>query len=551
MIPAIHLGYKVGSGEPIAIPLRHMAITGQTQESGKTTTLEALVSRAATPVAMLQKSHAVVSQLRAIAFITKRGEGSFRSGRRIAPYFQERADWEYVESILEAVMKQRMKLERAWILRATRGARTLDEVRANAAKAEAKAKGGMNQDMYMLLGEYLDKVVPLIRTLPKSAKLELAAGLNVMDLVQYPLELQYLVIASALEWIHEHEQGVVCIVPEAWKFMPQGRRTPVFHAVQSLVREGAGLRNYVWVDSQDMAGVEKLVLRACAVWLIGVQREANELKRALDNMPAGLQKPKPEAVATLDVGEFYACFGKTIAKTYVQPAWLPEGEARRVAMGEVKPAPPPRMEEPTVNEAEAQLLRDENTSLRSENTTLTAQVDTLRRRLEALVRAGRGQPAAGQMTSGGEAAARRVGEADSRRERNGAGDAAAIAERELGSDFEATYQLIKSRLLQEAPALLLKVTKVAPEIEVTVKRETLAMTTETLDGRMAVLLADGFFDTRKSNTEVREGLAARGWPEAPPNISKSFGRLTRMGFLRDVGGRYQAVEGVKARVVEG
>src|ERR1700761_4097191 len=74
----IHLGYEVGTGVAIAVPLRHMAVTGQTQQSGKTTTLEALIGRADTT---------------ALAFVTKRGEGSFAAGRRVAPYFRDRADW--------------------------------------------------------------------------------------------------------------------------------------------------------------------------------------------------------------------------------------------------------------------------------------------------------------------------------------------------------------------------------------------------------------------------------------------------------------------------
>src|SRR5207302_11005039 len=82
----IHLGYELGSGDPVAIPIKHMAITGQTQESGKTTTLEALVTR---------------GNLRAVAFVTKRAEGAFHTGRRIRPYFRERADWQFVAAVLE------------------------------------------------------------------------------------------------------------------------------------------------------------------------------------------------------------------------------------------------------------------------------------------------------------------------------------------------------------------------------------------------------------------------------------------------------------------
>ena len=55
---------------PLAIPLHHLVVTGQTQESGKTTTLEALVAQ---------------SELRAIAFVTKRGEGSFAGGLQPPP----------------------------------------------------------------------------------------------------------------------------------------------------------------------------------------------------------------------------------------------------------------------------------------------------------------------------------------------------------------------------------------------------------------------------------------------------------------------------------
>lgn len=29
----IHLGFEIGTGKPIAVPLRNLAITGQTQES--------------------------------------------------------------------------------------------------------------------------------------------------------------------------------------------------------------------------------------------------------------------------------------------------------------------------------------------------------------------------------------------------------------------------------------------------------------------------------------------------------------------------------------
>src|SRR5436190_23885550 len=101
----LHLGFEVGSGNEVEIPLKHMAITGQTQEAGKTTALEALISR---------------SGLRAVTFITKRGESSFVDAHRIDPYFREQADWQFVASILEASRSEQLKFERAWIIRASK-----------------------------------------------------------------------------------------------------------------------------------------------------------------------------------------------------------------------------------------------------------------------------------------------------------------------------------------------------------------------------------------------------------------------------------------------
>src|SRR3569832_2027134 len=143
----VHLGFEVGTGAPVAIPIGHMVVSGQSQQAGKTTALEALISR---------------SGLRAVAFITKRGEGAFAGGRRIPPYFRERADWQFIEAILESAMRQKMRFERAWIVRASKGALTLAGVRDNVRKLQAKSTRSMDADIYMLLGEYLDLVVPLI-----------------------------------------------------------------------------------------------------------------------------------------------------------------------------------------------------------------------------------------------------------------------------------------------------------------------------------------------------------------------------------------------------
>jgi hypothetical protein len=361
------LGYEVGdTGATVEVPLKHMAITGQTQEAGKTTALEALISR---------------SGLRAVTFITKRGEASFTGARRIEPYFREQADWQFVASILEASRSEKLKFERAWIIRASKGANTLADVQKNVRELMDKARG-MSADVYLTLDAYLEAVIPQIAKVKWATSVQLEAGVNVVDLTALNVEMQHLVIKSTITWVLEREENTIVVVPEAWKFIPQGRGTPVKLAAESFIRQAAAMKNFLWLDSQDIAGVDKIILKSIPLWILGVQREANEIKRTLDNIPAGLAKPKPADIATLELGQFYACWGRHSFKTYVQPAWLRDHVAQHVAMnGDIEKAKvfEPKKEKKTmsVSQHEADLER-ENQELREKILELEDQIKQFR-----------------------------------------------------------------------------------------------------------------------------------------------------------------------------
>ena len=101
MTEQILLGFEVPTGNPVFIKPSHLIATGITQLSGKTTTEEALIKR---------------SGKTAIVFKTKVGETGFTEGTVITPYFRERSDWQYVSSLLEATLKEKLKFERSWII---------------------------------------------------------------------------------------------------------------------------------------------------------------------------------------------------------------------------------------------------------------------------------------------------------------------------------------------------------------------------------------------------------------------------------------------------
>lgn len=522
MIP---LGFAVGTGKPVAVPIQHLAVTGQTQQSGKTTTLEALVAR---------------SGLAAIAFVTKRHEGSFRSAHhKIAPYFRERADWQTVSAILEATMRERMRFERSWIMRASKGATTLADVQRNVRRLMLKAKG-LSADVYMTLDHYLDIVIPQIDRLPYTTTMMLAPGLNVMDLSAYTTELQALVIRSAIEWVYEHGNDILIIIPEAWEFIPQARGSPVLLACEALIRKGGAGRNFVWLDSQDIAGVHKAVLRQVGVWILGVQREAHEVKRTLAHIPG--KKPKIDDVMQLERGQFYVCYGSTVIKTYVQPAWLDAESAREVSLGEVPPLAPERKED-AVDEKEARELRGENARLKGEVSRLELQVAELDAALAELRRSVAGDPAwGGKMPATG-----------SVRPPAPPPDPKAPSPppvHEGGDDIDAIYAAIKARALQDGDPVVLALLRRVPEIEVNKQIERIKVDYASQPGVLAAMIAEGFFADRIKPASVIQELKRRGRAVHPANVSRDLGRLTEQGFLTREGDGYQAVPGMRVNIVE-
>lgn len=513
---SIHLGFELGSGAPVEIPIKHLAITGQTQEAGKTTALEALITR---------------SHLRALTFVTKRGEGAFTGGRPTAPYFREQADWRFVSSMLEAFLGERLKFERSWIMRATKGARTLADVQRTIGRLREKAKG-LNADVFMVLAEYLDELVPAIAAVHWAPQVVLGAGVNVMDLAAVPSSMQHLVIKSSIDWVLEHEERTVVVVPEAWKFIPQGRGTPVKLSAMAYIRQGAALENYLWLDSQDLGGVDKELLRSVPVWILGVQREANEIKRTLSNIPASVAKPKAAAIATLALGQFFACWGTHAIRTYAQPAWMSEDLAQQVARGtiEVRNAaaiaggsnalaaavavfgrPMTRVgdiaraltdqEETSVTKDEADRLTRENAQLKADNADLRSRLVFLEKESHERIRT----------TSDGARPAR--AEPSHAHSAADARSAASAPRSQPPTNNQvlddALYQAIKARILEDEP-ILLKALATHPEIVVEVVPRVVTVEGDTMKGRVVRLMARGWFDQPRDVGAVRKELARTG-----------------------------------------
>lgn len=541
---SVHLGFAVGTGATVEVPLRHLAITGQTQLAGKTTALEALVAR---------------SGRSAIAFKTKRGEGSFADARVIPPVFRERADWQFVASVLEATLHEKLKFERSWIMRACKGAFTLADVQRNVEELMKTAKG-LSADVYLQLHHYLEIVVPQIAGLSirtREAAL-LGSGLAVMDLTSYSTEVQALIIRSTIEWVHERATKTLVIVPEAWEFVPQNRGSPVLLAAEQLVRKGASLGNFLWLDSQDIAGVHKNILRQVGVWLLGVQRERNEVRRTLDHIPGGIKKPGIDDVMSLGVGEFYVCFDRVAVRAYAQPRWMDKSTASGVALGVLnRPTAPPTgfvtIDRPLTVDEVAELRRaheagtlqlepapvtnEEADALRAENNRLRQKIAELERRISD-------PPAPADI--GGITGAISVNTA-----RRAAGRSELPTTREVGDgplDMDAIYAEVKRRA-ESDPGVLAMLTQ-KPELVVTVKRHVIQTDDSRVDGMLAILISEGFFDGGATGNSAFDELKRRGKSVAKPSVYRAADSLAEKGFLRKDSSGYRAVPDMKINIQE-
>jgi hypothetical protein len=563
---SIHLGYVVGTGDPVEIPLRHTAVTGQTQESGKTTTLEGLISR---------------SGLQAVAYVTKRGESSFHVMHNIPPYFQERADWKFVQSLLEASTETKLKFEQSWIMRASEGARTLQDVQRNIRRflegvrdtREVKQKKGkevkerwlqkpargLSGDIYYVLNKYLDDIMPQLGQMPYTTALELAPGLNVMDLRDYEFPLQALVIRSVTDRIREHLDGTINIIPEAWKFAPKFRGSPVRLAAEEYVREAAAMKNFLWIDSQDLAGVADVLMRQVGVWLFGVQRATREIWRALEHMPEGLpaKRPRPADIATLSKGQFYVCFGREMHKVYVQPAWMTAAHAEAIAR-----------DEESVDTAK-DILKEYASLAITRDAALTAKgVSNPAAAVAAELNQKSFHPPLitdaqlKRWTEDDEAMWKEKYEALKKEFEEfrvaAAFDASRANQPILGGEvrftdpmLEMVYAYIVKRASKD-PGVLQLIHR-SPEMQVKTERPVLTIDGSTLQGRMCQLITEGFFKQPQSAKAATAEAVRRGWchPKTPfMRVQDPLDKISGMGFLTREADGYLVVSGVKINMVE-
>lgn len=116
------------------------------------------------------------------------------------------------------------------------------------------------------------------------------------------------------------------------------------------------------------------------------------------------------------------------------------------------------------------------------------------------------------------------------------------------ADLEQLYQAFKGRLIDECrvdPILLQLLTR-SPELEVLVEPQVVSLDGSTLEGRVARLLAAGWFDSTRATSAVRAELSRTGVdPGGGGRLSETLAKLRNQGFLVNANGGWLKAAGVK------
>lgn len=505
----VYVGEVPGDG-PDHEPIGHLAVFGQTRRAGKTTTLRTLIARAAA------ENGADI-----LVFRTGRGEISFPSARSVPAFFRERVDWRGVEAVLWSFLDEKPQRYRPIIQRACEGARSLADVHAHFLREGKKASHGWVADRLQELDYYFREILPWISGRRLSTELRIEQGENVVDMEGWPATVQQLVVGATLDRLMDvgaRPRPLIAVLPEAHRFIPSGRRTPAQRPAARITSEGAKLGLYLWIDSQALTGVDQGILRHYALVLQGVQTSDLEIRRICQALEA-----KPRQVKSLKVGDFLLSTPDGVRAVHV-PLSSHDGLRNSTR----------NQEEPVDAQKEKQ-YQDRIAELEQRITDLVEDRDRERERAEANAKAAAANAVdrvetAGSMIEVARAIAR-VPAKDLER---------AIVER---ADGPAERERIDLHVARETPNLTVHVKEVRLEAK-----------PDSAQGRIAMLMADGFLDKGQKQVEIAKELVARGAPDYRVNggsrarLYEALLELAGQGFLRRSGPDWKVVPEAKARV---
>ena len=302
------------NGEDFNIDLFHTFVSGLTQV-GKTTALKRMIHEAWTLGYTV-----LVIDVKA----KPKGLPDFANSGVQAPVHLKQThhygvDPLALKGLLESASKLRLNFQFAELINVCKGKTTLEQVLDEIKKRLEGRIHPITKEKLEVLQLLLARLVKEMGEIQYTQKLRLEYGrINVMDCTKFSSGLKQLVVRSVAESVRNEESEIIVVFDEAHVHIPQGYSSASKQAVTTLIKEGAGSKQFVWLADQSIKEVDKDVLKQVSTWIVGRQMEGNEVKRAYDLLPYK-EGIKASDIQKLGIGDFLVATGDYVKKVHVEP----------------------------------------------------------------------------------------------------------------------------------------------------------------------------------------------------------------------------------------
>jgi hypothetical protein len=320
--------------------------------------------------------------------------------------------------------------------------------------------------------------------------------------------------------------------------------TPVKWVAQQFIRKGAAIGNYLWLDSQDIGGIDKTPLRQCDNWLMGRMKEAHEVERILKQL-LGV-KVGAEEIQTLPLGHFYAAIGNEVKKVYVLPVGVSEEVGREVALGKRSPESvrdsflKRKMEvnEDLVWKEKYEQLEKQFADIRTKiYNELKAESDKRLEELKKQWNIEEYQKTIVALRELKDKLEKRIGELETEnanlQQRLESSEKITDVFSELirGELQRLEWEPYRANLSSSTPSEISVATE-QPVLTVSVQRKAVDLTDATTEGKIAIVYAEGKLPSDKwfTTTDVVNAFVSHGWSR-DPRIGPTLDKMCSWGFF--------------------
>jgi hypothetical protein len=313
----IHVGFS--KGQSVDIDLVHTIVAAQTRY-GKSTTIRAMMQY-------------IPDDYRALCLDVKDPRDFEGAGTEVPIYVENKTDPLMLKQLLEQESHLWLRKEFPELIDLCKEGDPFSRVLERVDARMQEKVHPVVLDRLKVLRLLLKNLVENMAKVEMSDRLELPAKNNVMNLSKAPSAIKQLAVYSVVKWALERMERVVLIIDELPDFAPQGFSTPSKSMIGQAIRKGGAKGIWLWLSGQTMTGVDKQVLKQAMIWILGHQREINEAKRTLEQIPfkTGLDV---KDIMTLPRGQFVVCTDEGAFITFVQAEGVDAELAIKVSLGQ-------------------------------------------------------------------------------------------------------------------------------------------------------------------------------------------------------------------------